>query len=105
MQMIFAIIRLDYSHLFKSLRTFSYLGVSLDAIFGQGPRDIFPRMKKDFYYLPPILEEETGRKGGHKRPLKIIELKQRVKGRNKQNELSLKIRYGEQWGNGTSDPF
>jgi hypothetical protein len=51
---------------------------------------IFSKNDDGLYYLR-YLEEELGAKVGIKRPLKIIELNKRVKGRNKQNELSLKL--------------
>ncbi|MEQ8219383.1 MAG: carboxypeptidase-like regulatory domain-containing protein [Arenibacter sp.] len=84
----FAIIRLDYNNV-KSLRTFKLLGISLDQYLDRG-KMIFSKNENGFYYLR-YLEEEMGAKVGIKRPLKIIELNKRVKGRNKQNELSLKL--------------
>ena len=51
---------------------------------------IFTKGENDQYHLQ-YLEEELGAKIGIKRPLKIIELNKKVKGRNKQNELSLEI--------------
>jgi hypothetical protein len=84
----FAIIRLDYNNV-KSLRTFKLLGVSLDQYLDRG-KMIFSKNDDGHYYLR-YLEEELGAKVGIKRPLKIIELNKRVKGRNKQNELSLKL--------------
>ncbi|SHE43832.1 CarboxypepD_reg-like domain-containing protein [Arenibacter palladensis] len=84
----FAIIRLDYNNV-KSLRTFKLLGISLDQYLDRG-KMIFSKNEDGFYYLR-YLEEELGAKVGIKRPLKIIELNKRVKGRNKQNELHLKL--------------
>ena len=84
----FAIIRLDYNNV-KSLRTFNLLGISLDQYLDRG-KMIFSKNKDGFYYLR-YLEEELGARVGIKRPLKIIEKNKRVKGRNKQNELYLKL--------------
>ncbi|MEZ4969895.1 MAG: carboxypeptidase-like regulatory domain-containing protein [Flavobacteriaceae bacterium] len=84
----FAIVRLDYNNV-KSLRTFNLLGISLDQYMDRG-KMIFAKNKDGFYYLR-YLEEELGAKVGIKRPLKIIELNKKVKGRNKQNELYLKL--------------
>ena len=84
----FAIMRLDYENV-KSLRTFNLLGISLDQYLDKG-KMIFSKNEDGFYYLR-YLEEEMGAKVGIKRPLKIIELNKRVKGRNKQNELHLKL--------------
>ena len=84
----FAIIRLDYSNV-KSLRTFNLLGVSLDQYLDKG-KMIFSKNENGVYHLR-YFEEELGAKVAIKRPLKIIELNKRVKGRNKQNELSLKL--------------
>ena len=84
----FAIIRLDYNNV-KSLRTFKLLGISLDQYLDRG-KMIFSKNEDGFYHLR-YLEEEMGAKVGIKRPLKIIELNKRVKGRNKQNELYLKL--------------
>ena len=84
----FAIMRLDYENV-KSLRTFNLLGISLDQYLVKG-KMIFSKNEDGFYYLR-YLEEEMGAKVGIKRPLKIIELNKRVKGRNKQNELHLKL--------------
>src|SRR5690606_35078718 len=84
----FAVIRLDY-HNVKSLKTFKLLGISLDQYLAEG-KMIFAKGESDQYHLQ-YLEEESGAKVGIKRPLKIIELNKKVKGRNKQNELSLEI--------------
>lgn len=84
----FAVIRVDYQNI-KSLKTFKLLGISLDQYLAQG-KMIFAKGERDQYHLQ-YLEEELGAKIGVKRPLKIIELNKKVKGRNKQNELSLEI--------------
>jgi len=51
---------------------------------------IFSRGIDNVYSLR-YFESESGNRVGIKRPLKIIELNKRVKGRNKQNELSGKV--------------
>lgn len=84
----FAVIRVDY-HNVKSLRTFKLLGISLDQYLAEG-KMIFAKGEDNQYHLQ-YLEEEVGAKVGIRRPLKIIELNKKVKGRNKQNELSLEI--------------
>lgn len=84
----FAVIRVDYQNV-KSLKTFKLLGISLDQYLDEG-KMIFAKDEKDQYHLQ-YLEEELGAKVGIRRPLKIIELNKKVKGRNKQNELSLEI--------------
>ncbi|MFD2788362.1 hypothetical protein KCTC52924_01137 [Arenibacter antarcticus] len=84
----FAVIRVDYSNV-KSLKTFRLLGVSMDQYLATG-KMLFAKGDNNAYHLQ-YLEEELGARIGIKRPLKIIELNKRVKGRNKQNELSLKI--------------
>ena len=83
-----AVIRVDYQNV-KSLKTFKLLGISLDQYLDKG-KMIFAKGEADQYHLQ-YLEEEIGAKVGIKRPLKIIELNKKVKGRNKQNELSLEI--------------
>ncbi|GGW28783.1 carboxypeptidase-like regulatory domain-containing protein [Arenibacter certesii] len=84
----FAIVRVNYSNV-KSLKTFKLLGVSMDQFLAQGTM-LFAKGMNNQYKLQ-YLEEELGTKVRIKRPLKIIELNKHVKGRNKQNELSLKI--------------
>lgn len=84
----FAVIRVDYSNV-KSLKTFNLLGISMDQYLAKG-KMLFAQDDNSIYQLQ-YLEEELGTKVGIKRPLKIIELNKRVKGRRKQNELSLKI--------------
>lgn len=84
----FAVIRIDYQNV-KSLKTFKLLGISLDQYLLEG-KMIFVKGAGDQYHLQ-YLEEEQGAKVGIRRPLKIIELNKKVKGRNKQNELSLEI--------------
>lgn len=84
----FAIIRVDYRNV-KSLKTFKLLGVSMDQYLATG-KMLFAKSDNSTYQLQ-YMEEELGTKVGIRRPLKIIEMNKRVKGRNKQNELFLKI--------------
>src|SRR5690606_12557704 len=83
-----AVIRVDYQNV-KCLKTFKLLGIPLEQYLDKG-KMIFAKGEADQYHLQ-YLEEEIGAKVGIKRPLKIIELNKKVKGRNKQNELSLEI--------------
>lgn len=84
----FAVVRVDY-HNVKSLKTFKLLGISLDQFLSKG-KMIFSKNEEGRYQLQ-FLESESGAQIGIRRPLKIIELNKKVKGRNKQNELSLEI--------------
>src|SRR5690606_1460751 len=84
----FAVVRMDYQNV-KSIKTFKLLGISLDQYLAAG-KMIFTKEENEQYHLQ-YLEEELVAKIGIKRPLKIIELNKKVKGRNKQNELSLEI--------------
>lgn len=84
----FALIRADFENV-KSLKTFSLLGVSLNNYLYKG-KVIFSKGKGQKYSLS-YYESEQGNRMGVKRPLKIIEKNKRVKGRNKQNELSAKV--------------
>ncbi len=84
----FALIRADFQNV-KSVKTFKLLGVSLNVYLSKG-KIIFSKGNDNLYGLR-YFESETGNRIGFKRPLKIIELNKRVKGRNKQNELSGKV--------------
>ncbi|MCP4975826.1 MAG: carboxypeptidase-like regulatory domain-containing protein [Maribacter sp.] len=84
----FAVIRLDYENV-KSLKKFNLLGVSMNQFLGKG-KMIFNKSNDEKYELR-YLEQEDGTKVGIRRPLKIIEKNKHVKGRNKQNELSVKL--------------
>ena len=84
----FAVIRIDYSNV-KSLRRFRLLGISFDKYLAQG-KMIFNKNESGKYDLLYLEFEDAG-KFGIKRPLKIIEKNKYVKGRRKQNELSLKL--------------
>ena len=84
----FAIIRIDYENV-KPLKKFSLLGISMNKYLGRG-KMIFSKETNGRYGLR-YLEQENGTRAGVRRPLKIIEKNRHVKGRNKQNELSLKL--------------
>mgnify|MGYP000710579187 CR=1 FL=1 len=87
----FAIIRLDYENV-KPLKSIKLLGISFQEHVGNG-KMIFAKGENNKYDLK-FFEKETGNRVGIKRPLKIIEKNKRVKGRNKQNELFIKIDMG-----------
>ena len=84
----FALIRADFENV-KSLKTFNLLGVSLNNYLHKG-KVIFSKDTSEKYSLS-YYESEQGNRMGVKRPIKIIEKNKRVKGRNKQNELSAKV--------------
>lgn len=87
----FAIARVDYENV-KSVRNFKLLGVSLNQHTSKG-KMIFYKGTNDRYNLR-YLEKENGSTAGVRRPLKIIEKNKHVKGRRKQNELSLDMDLG-----------
>ncbi|EAR02546.1 carboxypeptidase-like regulatory domain-containing protein [Maribacter sp. HTCC2170] len=84
----FAILRLDYENT-KPLKKFNLLGISMNNYLGKG-KMIFDKSVNDKYDLR-YLEQEDGSRFGIRRPLKIIEKNKHVKGRNKQNELYVKL--------------
>jgi len=84
----FAVIRLDYENV-KPIKKFNLLGISMNQYLGKG-KMIFNKAANDKYDLR-YLEQEDGTRVGIRRPLKIIEKNRHVKGRNKQNELSVKL--------------
>ena len=84
----FALIRADFENV-KSLKTFKLLGISLNRYLHRG-KVIFSKDEDDKYSLS-YLESEEGNRVGIKRPLKIIEINKKVKGRNRQNEFSAKL--------------
>ena len=65
------------------------MGISMSEFLGRG-KMIFSKASDQKYSLR-YLEEENGSRFGIRRPLKIIEKNRHVKGRNKQNELSVKL--------------
>ncbi len=84
----FAVIRIDYRNV-KRLRSFNLLGVSFQEN-GYSGTSIFEK-GKDGKYGVKFIEKITESKFGVDRPLSIIEKNKYVKGRNKQNQLSLKL--------------
>lgn len=84
----FALIRMDFENV-KSLRDFSLLGISINEYLAKG-KVIFNKGDDQKYHLS-YYDITKGTRGGFRRPVKIIELNKVVKGRNKQNELSMKI--------------
>ncbi|MHA7059345.1 carboxypeptidase-like regulatory domain-containing protein [Aquimarina sp. M1] len=84
----FAVIRVDYQNI-KRLRNFSLFGVSFEENGYRGTT-IFEK-GIDGKYGVKFIEKVTENKFGVDRPLSIIEKNKYVKGRNKQNQLSLKL--------------
>lgn len=84
----FALIRMDFENT-ESLRNFKLLGVSLNEYLAKGSI-IFAKGADQKYHLR-YYDILKGIRAGFKRPLSIIEKNKNVKGRNKQNELALKI--------------
>jgi len=83
----YAIVQMDYRNV-KSLKDFSLLGISYSEDLYASK--VFFR-KKDNNYIPYFIQLEKGMSFGIKRPISIIEKNKHVKGRNKQNEVALKI--------------
>lgn len=84
----FAIIRIDYDNV-KAIKSFRLLGISMKEYLDKG-KMIFSKGANNKYDLR-FLESENATRVGIRRPLKIIEKNKFVKGRRKQNELSVKI--------------
>ncbi|PCH78550.1 MAG: hypothetical protein COB98_00280 [Flavobacteriaceae bacterium] len=84
----FALVRVDYSNV-KPIKSISLLRISYKTTIDKG-KLIFTKGENKKYNLR-YLEKETGAIVGIKRPLKIIEKNKHVKGRRKQNELSIKL--------------
>ena len=84
----FAVMRLDYDNV-KSLRRIKLLGFHYEETVYRGTT-IFAKNTNGKYDLRFINRTE-GRYMGVDRPLKVIEKNKNVKGRRKQNELSLNI--------------
>ena len=84
----FAIMRLEFDNV-RPLQRFGLLGITYRHNIYKG-RMLF---QKDVEggYSPKYLELESGEYFGINRPLKVIEKNKHVKGRRKQNELSLKL--------------
>lgn len=84
----FAVIRIDYDNI-KTLKSIKLFGISYQEHLSRG-KMIFAKNENNTYDLQ-YLEREAGNKAGIRRPLKIIEKNKVVKGRNKQNELYVKL--------------
>ncbi|WP_422348856.1 carboxypeptidase-like regulatory domain-containing protein [Flagellimonas sp.] len=84
----FAIMRMDYENV-KTIRSIKLLGFSYQELkyFGS---TVFSKFDGDKYQLK-FMNFTFGRKMGVDRPLKVIEKNKHVKGRRKQNELSLAL--------------
>jgi hypothetical protein len=84
----YAILRLEF-HNVRPIQTFGLLGISYRHNVYKG-RMLF---QKDAAggYSPKYLELDSGVYFGLNRPLKVIEKNKHVRGRRKQNELSLKL--------------
>ncbi|MDH3699504.1 MAG: carboxypeptidase-like regulatory domain-containing protein [Flavobacteriaceae bacterium] len=84
----YAVVRLEYKNV-KLLRNFRLLGITYQEHLYSGSA-LFERSLNDTYEIK-FIENIIGRKMGVDRPLKVIEKNKNVKGRRKQNELSLGI--------------
>nr|WP_299385791.1 carboxypeptidase-like regulatory domain-containing protein [Allomuricauda sp.] len=84
----FAIVRLDYENV-KALRSIKLLGFSYREQKYSGS-SVFSKFGSDTYTLK-FMTLTFGRQMGVDRPLKVIEKNKHVKGRRKQNELSLAL--------------
>lgn len=84
----FAIIRLDFENV-KPISKFGLLGITYRNNIYKG-KMLFGKDEKGGY-SPRFLELIDGSYMGLKRPLKVIEKNKNVKGRRKQNELSLEL--------------
>jgi len=87
----FAIMRVDYENV-KNLKNFGLLGISFHDTTYKG-KTIFSKDANGTYSVRYI-EKTRGSVFGIDRPLKIIEKNKFVKGRRKQNELSLGLDIG-----------
>ncbi|WP_373519709.1 carboxypeptidase-like regulatory domain-containing protein [Pricia sp.] len=84
----FALIRMDFENT-EALRDFNLLGVSINEYLAKGSI-LFAKGTDEKYHLR-YYDIIKGVRAGVKRPLKIIEKNKNVKGRTKQNELSMKV--------------
>lgn len=84
----FAIVRLEFENV-RKLSSFGLFGISYARTVYRG-KSIFAK-DANGTYSPRYLELEDGNSFGIDRPLKVIEKNKFVKGRRKQNELSLGI--------------
>ncbi|MGB5270205.1 carboxypeptidase-like regulatory domain-containing protein [Eudoraea sp.] len=84
----FAIMRIDYENV-NSLKRIKLLGFSYEEITYKGTT-IFSKGSNNKYDLR-FIDKVFGRKMGVRRPLSVIEKNKYVKGRRKQNELSMEL--------------
>ena len=84
----YAVMRLEYENV-KSLRRIRLLGLSYEEQLYSGTT-LFAKGSNGKYELR-FLEKIIGNKMGVRRPLKVIEKNKYVKGRRKQNELSMEL--------------
>ncbi len=84
----FAIMRMDYENV-NSLKRIKLLGFSYEEITYKGTT-IFSKGSNNKYDLR-FIDKVFGRKMGIRRPLSVIEKNKHVKGRRKQNELSMEL--------------
>ncbi|UCD59952.1 MAG: carboxypeptidase-like regulatory domain-containing protein [Flavobacteriaceae bacterium] len=84
----FAVMRIDYENV-KSLKRIKLLGFSYEEITYKGTT-IFSKGSNNKYDLR-FIDKVFGRKMGVRRPLSVIEKNKYVKGRRKQNELSMEL--------------
>ena len=84
----FAIVRLDFENV-KPLNSFALLGITYRNNIYKG-KMLFDK-DENGSYSPRFLELLDGSYMGFDRPVKVIEKNKNVRGRRKQNELSLKL--------------
>ncbi|HET8737848.1 MAG TPA: carboxypeptidase-like regulatory domain-containing protein [Pricia sp.] len=84
----FALIRMDFENT-EPLRDFSLLGISVNQYLVKGSF-LFAKGEDEKYHLR-YCDIVKGVRVGANRPLKIIEKNKNVKGRRKQNELSMEV--------------
>lgn len=84
----FAVMRIDYENV-NSLKRIKLLGFSYEEITYKGTT-IFSKGSNNKYDLR-FIDKVFGRKMGVRRPLSVIEKNKYVKGRRKQNELSMEL--------------
>jgi hypothetical protein len=85
----FAIVRLDFDNV-RPVKKFSLLGITYRHTILKG-KMLFGK-DGDKGYSPRYIELENGTFFGLDRPLKVIEKNKHVRGRRKQNELSLDLK-------------
>jgi hypothetical protein len=85
----FAIIRMDFENV-RPIKKFSLLGITYRHTILKGKMLFEKGGNKS--YSPKYLELENGNYFGLDRPLKVIEKNKHVKGRRKQNEISMDLK-------------